>query len=206
VNASVTLRTAGPSDAPAIHRLITENLEIGHLLPRSLEDVERHVSRFVVASTDRESANSSDADAVIGCTELAPLSTNVAEVRSLVVSEAFRGRQIGPRLVRHVATAGTAAGFSTLCAFTHEPSHFVRMGFTIVPHIWVPEKITHDCTSCALFRRCGQYAVTLTLRAGVNLGPEPPAAIIYGARSTPTRRLALQSVPADPEAEEAVPA
>ena len=57
-------------------------------------------------------------------------------------------------------------GYSTLCAFTHEPSHFVRLGFTIVPHIWVPEKIAHDCNGCALFRKCGQYAVRLPLRAG----------------------------------------
>ena len=90
MNASVTLRTASPSDVPAIHRLITDNLEVGHLLPRSIEDVERHVTRFVVASID---------DVVVGCAELAPLSGKVAEVRSLVVDEAFRGRHIGPKLV-----------------------------------------------------------------------------------------------------------
>ena len=58
---------------------------------------------------------------------------------------------------------GTTASF----AFTHEPSHFVRLGFTLVPHMWVPEKIERDCRSCAQFRKCGQYAVTLTLRRGV---------------------------------------
>jgi amino-acid N-acetyltransferase len=197
VNASGTLRTASPSDVPAIHRLITDNLELGHLLPRSIEDVERHVARFVVASVD---------GAVVGCAELAPLSGKVAEVRSLVVDEAFRGRRIGPDLVRHVAAAATSTGFSTLCAFTHEPSHFVRMGFTIVPHIWVPEKIAHDCTSCALFRRCGQHAVMLALRAGVTIGPELPAAIIHGTRSTTTRRLALRPVAAALEPAEAIPA
>jgi amino-acid N-acetyltransferase len=196
VNAAVTLRTAVPSDVPAIHRLITDNLEVGHLLPRSSEDVERHVARFIVASVD---------NTVVGCAELAPLSSKVAEVRSLVVAESFRGRHIGPQLVTQVATTATAGGFSTLCAFTHEPSHFVRMGFTIVPHIWVPEKITHDCTACALFRRCGQHAVMLALRAGVTIGPELPAAIIHGTRSTTTRRLALRPVEAELEPE-AIPA
>ena len=200
MNASVTLRTASPSDVPAIHRLITDNLENGHLLPRSIEDVGRHVARFVVASVD---------DAVVGCAELAPLSGKVAEVRSLVVDEAFRGRRIGPELVTKVSATATASGFSTLCAFTHEPSHFVRMGFTIVPHIWVPEKIAHDCTGCPLFRRCGQHAVMLALRAGVTVGPELPAAIIHGTRTTTTRRLALRSF-ADLQAEldpaEAIPA
>ena len=87
MNESVTLRTASPSDVPAIHRLITDNLEVGHLLPRSIEDVERHVARFVVASID---------GVVVGCAELAPLSGKVAEVRSLVVDETFRGQHIGP--------------------------------------------------------------------------------------------------------------
>jgi hypothetical protein len=32
-----------------------------------------------------------------------------------------------------------------------------------VPHTWVPEKIARDCTSCALFRRCGQHALVLPL-------------------------------------------
>jgi amino-acid N-acetyltransferase len=191
VNASVTLRTAGPSDVAAIYRLIADNLEVGHLLPRSIDDVQRHVSRFLVASID---------DAVVGCAELAPLSDTVAEVRSLVVAEAFRGRHIGPALVNHVANNATAAGFSTLCAFTHEPSHFVRMGFTIVPHMWVPEKIEHDCRSCGLFRRCGQHAVTLALRAGVVVAPERPAAVIFGTRSKPPRRLALRAVTEEREA------
>jgi amino-acid N-acetyltransferase len=197
VNASLTLRAAIPSDVPAIHRLIADNREVGHLLPRSIEDVERHAARFVVASID---------GAVVGCAELAPLSGHVAEVRSLVVDEAFRGRRIGPRLVNEVASTATAKGFWSLCAFTHEPAHFVRMGFTIVPHIWVPEKITHDCTSCSLFRRCGQHAVTLALRAGVTMGPERPAAIIHGTRPTATRRLALRPVAADAREAEAIPA
>jgi amino-acid N-acetyltransferase len=188
---------------PAIHRLITDNVENGHLLPRSIEDVERHASRFVVASVD---------GAVVGCAELAPLSGKVAEVRSLVVADSFRGRHIGPDLVSEVATTATATGFSTLCAFTHQPSHFVRMGFTIVPHIWVPEKIAHDCTGCALFRRCGQHAVMLALRAGVTIGPELPAAIIHGTRTTTTRPLALRpftplnDVHAELDPAEAVPA
>jgi amino-acid N-acetyltransferase len=194
----VSLRAATAADAPAIHRLIVENLEAGHLLPRSIADVEEHAARFVVAEADAS---------VIGCAELAPLSDAVAEVRSLVVDAPYRGRQIGGRLVAHIAAAGVSQGFATLCAFTHEPAHFVRLGFSIVPHIWVPEKVAHDCTGCALFRRCGQYAVTLPLRAGANVRPEPPAAVIHGrsvaARRSNIERLRLEPVAA---AEEAVPA
>jgi len=176
---TITFRQASVADAAAIHRLIADNLEAGHLLPRTPADVQEHAARFLVAETD---------GAVIACAELAPLSAAVAEVRSLVVDAPARGRHIGPRLVAALGADATSRGFQTLCAFTHEPGHFVRLGFTIVPHVWVPEKIAHDCTACSLFRRCGQYAVTLALRAGVYVGPEPPPAVIYGGRAVAPRR------------------
>ena len=55
------------------------------------------------------------------------------------------------------------AGYSSPCAFTHSPAFFVRQGFSIVPHVWVPEKIQADCTSCVFFRNCEQYAMLLPL-------------------------------------------
>jgi amino-acid N-acetyltransferase len=176
---TVNFRQAAASDASAVHRLIAENLEAGHLLPRTIDDIVAHAARFVVAESE---------GVVVGCAELAPLSSTVAEVRSLVVDQEARGRRIGPRLVTELAATAGPAGFATLCAFTHQPSHFVKMGFTIVPHMWVPEKIAHDCTSCPLFRRCGQYAVTLPLRAGVQVRPEQPAAVIYAGRTVAARR------------------
>jgi amino-acid N-acetyltransferase len=199
----VTFRQADLSDAPAIHRLISGNLEVGHLLPRTMDDIVNHASRFIVAEADAR---------VIGCAELAPLSPTVAEVRSLVVDQAARGNRIGPRLLTELAARAASKGFSTLCALTHQPSHFVKLGFTIVPPIWVPEKIAHDCTTCPLFRRCGQYAVTLPLRDGVTIRPERPAAVIFAGRSIAARRpnverLQLDPVPAFAGVEEdAVPA
>ena len=185
----VMFRQATAADAAAVHRLISDNLEAGHLLPRTMDDVLEHATRFVVA--DRQGR-------VIACAELAPLSKTVAEVRSLVVDQHARGNHIGPRLVTELASGAVSRGFATLCAFTHQPSHFVRMGFTIVPHMWVPEKIAHDCTSCPLFRRCGQYAVTLPLRAGVQIRPEQPAAVIYGGRTVGARRPNVERLQLDP--------
>ena len=202
MNNDVILRTASTADAPALHRLIADNLEAGHLLPRTIEDLEEHAQRFTVAD---------DGGIVVGCAELAPLGATVAEVRSLVVHEDYRGRRIGSDLIHHLSAGANDRGFSTLCAFTHEPSHFVRLGFSIVPHMWVPEKIAHDCTACPLFRRCGQYAVALTLRDGVSVRPLQPAAVIYAGRAAAPRkpnveRLQLRAVEATRKRKEPVPA
>jgi amino-acid N-acetyltransferase len=186
---NIQLRTAVASDAAAIHALITANLAAGHLLPRTFDDVESHAQRFVVAVSD---------DSVIGCGELAPLSAEVAEVRSLVVDEAWRGRHAGVSLVTALADRARELGYVTLCAFTHQPSHFIRLGFSIVPHVWVPEKIALDCVGCSQFRRCGQYAVTLALRSGAGLRLEqtaPPSRSVAAPRAS-VERLRLLPVTA----------
>jgi N-acetylglutamate synthase-like GNAT family acetyltransferase len=43
------------------------------------------------------------------------------------------------------------------------------MGFSIIPHVWLPEKIVTDCHTCSHFRNCGQYAVVRYLKHGQQL-------------------------------------
>jgi amino-acid N-acetyltransferase len=148
------VRSAVAADAPAIHRLIVNHAMEGRLLPRSLGEIATHIERFVVAC---ESA------LVIGCADLAPLSSSTAEVRSLVVDSGARASGIGRRLLAELTMRATAGRFHTLCAFTHSPAYFVHAGFSIVPHTWVPEKIERDCRACSQHRQCGQYAVAMPL-------------------------------------------
>ena len=37
------------------------------------------------------------------------------------------------------------------------------MGFSIVPHSWLLEKIFTDCIKCPQFRQCGQYGMVVPL-------------------------------------------
>lgn len=150
----LAVRAATAAEADAIHALINDHRSDGRLLPRRREEIAVHASRFVVALHE---------DRVVGCADLAPLSRTVAEVRSLVVSADARSLGLGRLMVGELVRRATIAGFEQLCAFTHSPGYFVEMGFSIVPHAWVPEKIETDCRSCAQFRRCGQYAVILPL-------------------------------------------
>lgn len=151
----IAIRPATEADAPALHALIAAHLEEGRLLPRTLDELAVHAPRFVVA------VDTASGGRVVGCAELAPLSQAVAEVRSLVVSRDARRHGLGVQMVDDLAARARRDGFTRLCAFAHDPAFFVRRGFSIVPHTWVPEKIAHDCNSCPLFRNCGQYAVVL---------------------------------------------
>lgn len=160
--AAVSIRPADRSDAAAVHRLVAANVGPGLLLPRSAAEIQRHVSRFLVAVRD---------GAVVGCGELAPLSPTLSEVRSLVVTTAERGAGIGSRLLAALVAAGRRRGASRVCAFTHVPRAFVAQGFAIVPHTWLPEKIMTDCQGCEWFRRCAQYAVVQELDGARGRGP-----------------------------------
>ena len=168
-NARITLRTASPAEAKKLHALIIANLEEGHLLPRTLVELTVHAERFVVAVRSRR---------IVGCAELAPLSPHVAEVRSLAVDSRDRSSGIGTQLVDELRRRARREGYEKLCAFTHTPGYFIHMGFSIVPHLWITEKVFTDCVKCPLFRQCGQYAMVVPLEAAV----ESPAVAAVAPR------------------------
>jgi amino-acid N-acetyltransferase len=149
------LRTAVRADARRIHDLIQRNQQAGHLLPREMSELVARIDRFVVGVDGR--------GAIIACGELAPLSASLAEIRSLVVGETRRGQGLGHRIVDELRVRAQAAGYSDLCVFAHQPAYFAHMGFSIVPHTWLPEKITADCRTCPLFRKCEQFAMVMDL-------------------------------------------
>jgi amino-acid N-acetyltransferase len=154
--ARITLRSAVSSQAPKLHALISANRAEGRLLPRTLAELVVHAERFVVAIRGRR---------IVGCAELAPLSQQVGEVRSLVVDPDARGLGVGAMLVEELRQRARRGGFEKLSAFTHKPGYFIRMGFSIVPHLWLLEKVFADCVKCPMFRRCGQYAMVVPLDA-----------------------------------------
>ena len=154
--AKLTITRASEKQASALHALITANLEEGHLLPRSIEEITSHAGRFTIAMRGRK---------LVGCAELAPLSAQVAEVRSLAVDQKERGNGVGTLLVDDLRQRAHNDGFDKLSAFTHAPGYFSQMGFSIVPHVWVQEKVFTDCVKCEHFRRCGQYAMVTPIDA-----------------------------------------
>ena len=165
-NDRISLRTADVSEAKKVHALIQANREEGHLLPRTLGELTAHAGRFVVAVRGRS---------IVGCAELAPLSAHVAEVRSLAVQANARGGRVGVLIVDELRRRARRGGFEKLCAFTHAPGYFSRMGFSIVPHSWLLEKIFTDCVKCPHFRQCGQYGMVVPLDAAfdADLGDRP---------------------------------
>ena len=162
----MVMRHATEQDAEALHALVSAHLKEGHLLPRELDELRRHAGRFVVCD---------EGGVLEACAELAPLSNAVAEVRSLVVSGPFRRAGVAARLISELSDRAKGSGFKTLCAFTHDPRFFVRQGFSIVPRLWLPEKVTTDCRTCPFLLGCEQFAMVLPLEPIARFGSLAPA-------------------------------
>ena len=167
----LTIKRAEAAHAPVLHTLISANLEEGHLLPRTLDDLEVHAGRFTIVMRGRK---------VVGCAELAPLSPQVAEVRSLAVDARERQNGIGTMLVEDLRRRGHEDGYDKLSAFTHAPGYFSQMGFSIVPHLWIPEKVFSDCVKCPKFRQCGQYGMVAPLETATDQ-PQPAVMVVRHA-------------------------
>src|SRR6185436_16206268 len=93
---------------------------------------------------------------------LALIQANLAEghllPRTLDELRVHAGR-VGVAIVDELRRRARRDGFEKLCAFTHAPGYFIHMGFSIVPHLWLAEKVFTDCVKCPQFRQCGQYAM-----------------------------------------------
>ena len=168
---TLTIARAERKHAATLHALIMANLEEGRLLPRTLQEIAVHASRFSIVMRGRK---------IVGCAELAPLSTQVGEVRSLAVDAKERGNGVGTMLVDDLRQRAHDEGFDKLTAFTHAPGYFSQMGFSIVPHLWIPEKVFTDCVKCPMFRRCGQYAMVAPLDAPAEQ-PHPAVMVVRHA-------------------------
>jgi N-acetylglutamate synthase-like GNAT family acetyltransferase len=156
------VRGATAADTLGIQRLITTHAD-GHLLARTLCDLTAHATRFLVATV---------CGRIVGCAELAPLSSSMAEIRSFVVRTDSRGLGLGRLMIDELRGRARTQGFDQLCAFTHAPAYFAHLGFASVPHTVVPEKIAADCRTCPRFGTCGQYAMVTELAPAAELGSD----------------------------------
>lgn len=152
-----TIRRGMNSDVGAIAALVNEIASLGHLLPRSIADVENTIDDWRVALID---------DRLVGCGSLMPYSARLAEVRSLAVAQDARGMGLGGELLAALIDDAKARDFETLFALTRSVPFFERHGFREGRRVEFPEKIWQDCLACPLLLSCGEATVVLGLKSG----------------------------------------
>ena len=151
----ITLSKAVLSDIPAMQKLVAEEVEKGTILQRSDDEVATNIRSYVVAKEDEK---------IVGYAALHIHSARLAEIRSLIVDSAYRGKNIGRDLVRYGITEAEKLGAKEVLVLTYVPAFFEKMGFIEIDKESIPEhKIWADCIKCIHFPSCNEVSLKYTL-------------------------------------------
>ncbi|KZE75667.1 acetyltransferase [Paenibacillus elgii] len=147
---TLTCRQATAQDIDTLYDIIQGYAEKGIMLPRTKETLSVQLDTFVVAEIDGQ---------LVGCGSLTRLGQDLVEIRSLGVSDGYKGQGIGKALVNSLVHEAKQQGIPKVMALTYEVAFFERNGFTVVEKEIFPEKVWRDCIHCKKQHCCDEIAV-----------------------------------------------
>lgn len=148
---TIQYRKAKIEDVENIHKLIMSHSTRGLMLARSRQSLYENVREYIVAETE-------DGE-IVGVGGLRILWNDLAEVRSLVITEEYTYRGIGSHLVAALEAEARDLGLPKLFALTYQAGFFEKNGFKEVHHKELPQKVWRDCIDCPKFPECEEVAV-----------------------------------------------
>lgn len=155
---------ARASDLPALEAFIAAYTGDGTLLPRTHANLRTHRRDFRLAWVGKR---------LVGCGALQVTGKSLAEVRSVAVNPAWRGRGIGGTIVDTLLRDARRLGLGTVFCLTRRVEFFAGHGFVVVPKERFPHKVWNDCRLCPRQLCCDETAM------------ERVVALPVGARSRP---------------------
>ena len=148
------IRKARLADVPAIHRLVNSFADKGELLHRSLNELYENLRDYYVVEDNGD---------VIACCALHINWEDLAEIKSLVVSEEAQGKGLGGSLLSACLAEARDLGIPKVFALTYKPEFFEKNGFDRIDKARLPQKIWTECVRCPKFPDCGEEALVLIL-------------------------------------------
>ena len=152
----IELVKAKLSDIPAMQALVVSEVKDGIILDRTEDEVATNIRSYVLAK---------EGDKLVGYTALHIHSKRLAEIRSLIVDEAYRGQSVGKRMVQFALDEAKAIGVEEdVLVLTYLPEFFRKLNFKEINKEVIPEhKIWADCIKCIHFPVCNEVALVYKL-------------------------------------------
>ena len=152
----IELVKAKLSDIPAMQALVISEVKDGIILNRTEDEVATNIRSYVLAK---------DGSKLVGYTALHIHSRRLAEIRSLIVDEAYRGQRIGQRMVQFTLEEAKDIGVEEdVLVLTYLPQFFLNLNFKEIDKEVIPEhKIWADCIKCIHFPICNEVALVYKL-------------------------------------------
>ncbi len=138
------------NDATEIHRLTNYFADKGEMLPRPLSEIYENIrDYFVVRQSER----------VIACAALHINWVDLAEIKSLAVTEDHQKQGIGDLLVAACLKEAAELSIPTIFCLTYIPGFFDKCGFSRVDKSELPHKVWGECYRCPKFPDCDESAL-----------------------------------------------
>jgi amino-acid N-acetyltransferase len=152
----VELVKATLNDIPEMQAMVASEVKDGIILERNEDEVATNIRSYVLAKVD---------DKIVGYAALHIHSSRVAEIRSLIVLEGYRGENIGKKIVLFaIDEAQTLEVGEEVLVLTYLPTFFTKLGFVEIAKETIPEhKIWADCIKCIHFPVCNEIALVYKL-------------------------------------------
>ena len=148
----IELVKAKLSDIPIMQALVSSEVKEGVILNRTEDEVAGNIRSYILAK---------DKDRLVGYAALHIHSKRVAEIRSLIVDEKYRGQKIGEGIVKFALDEAKELGVEEdVLVLTYLPQFFEKLGFVEMNKELIPEhKIWADCIKCIHFPVCNETAL-----------------------------------------------
>ena len=152
----IELVKAKLSDIPAMQVLVASEVKEGVILNRSEDEVATNIRSYVLAK---------DGEKLVGYAALHVHSKRLAEIRSLIVDEKYRGQKIGQKIVKFTLEEAKALDVEEeVLVLTYLPAFFEKLGFYQINKEEIHEhKIWADCIKCIHFPVCNEIALVYKL-------------------------------------------
>ena len=139
------------SDIVPMQELVKPEVDKGIILFRSSDEIATNIRSYILAKEEEQ---------IVGFGALHFHADDLAEIRSLVVKEDFRGKGIGKGLVSTLLAEGTHLGVEKVLTLTYKKAFFESLGFNEIPKESLPShKLWADCIKCKHFPICDEIAL-----------------------------------------------
>ena len=143
------------NDIKDMQELVGKEVQNGVILYRDDDEIANAIRSYVLAKEN---------DQLIGFAALHIYSSHLAEIRSLIVHDDFRGKGVGSAIIASLENEAKGLGLKELLALTYQQSFFEKAGFREIEKSEIPEhKIWADCIKCKYFPICNEKSMIKTI-------------------------------------------
>ena len=145
-------------DVQKMHELVNRFANKNEMLARALSEIYENLrDYFVIRNSDNE---------VVACVALHISWADLAEIKSLAVTEDQQDKGLGGMLVNACLNEAKILGIPTIFCLTYKPGFFEKYGFKQVDKMELPKKVWSECFRCPKFPDCDEVALVYNIEMG----------------------------------------